>query len=153
MPDTKPHDPDAIIRNVLARYQKGSGLSRSGMARAILVVDENVSALGPALRDANFRVVLPRSGMSDATIREELLAHRILITNNTKDFLDDAPVFEYGIIGLEALPFIDPASTYRDNQTVQLISKAISSYRLISKRTGFILMLRPDGKHTFRALD
>lgn len=75
------------------------------------------------------------------------------MTNNTKDFLDDAPLLDYGIIGLESLPFIDSAGEYADNSTAQMISKAISNFDLISKRTGFVLLLKPDGKHVFRKLE
>jgi hypothetical protein len=75
------------------------------------------------------------------------------VTKNTQDFLDDAPVFDYGIIGLEALRFIDSSSSYKKNKTVQMISKAISKHGLISKRTGFVLMLKPNGKHVFKNLE
>jgi hypothetical protein len=145
------HDPDAIIARVLARFQ-GVGRSMTSVARATLVIDENVSFLEKPMKDANFHTVVPPKGMEDFEIKKVLLAHRVIITKNTKDFLDDAPVLDYGIIGLEALPFIDPAGEYKDNTTAQMISKAISEFGLISKRTGFVLMLKPNGRHVFKDL-
>lgn len=67
-------------------------------------------------------------------------------------FLDDAPVLDYGIIGLDALPVIDPTSEYKENRTAQLISKAILDFDLVSERCGFALMLKQDGHHVFRRL-
>ena len=146
------HEADAIVARVLSRFRRKES-TRVGMARAVLVVDENVEVLVSAFKEANFRVLVPPKGMKDPDIKRLLLEHRIIVTKNTADFLDDAPVFEYGIIGLEALSFIDPAKTYKENQTVQLISKAISEFSLISGRPGFVLMVKPNGKHVFKRLD
>ena len=84
--------------------------------------------------------------------KKVLLAHRILVTKNTKDFLADAPVLDYGIIGLEALPFVYPSNEFKSNLTAQMISKAVSEHSMIAERTGFVLMLKPNGKHVFRRL-
>lgn len=146
------HDSAAIIERVLARFKAKEAAEKVGMARATIVVDENIASLAPALREANFRVITPSKGLSDHEIKQNLLAHRMLVTNNTKDFLDDAPVLDYGIIGLEALRFVDPASEYKDNKTAQMISKAVSDFDLVSERSGYVLMLRSDGKHVFRRL-
>ena len=39
------------------------------------------------------------------------------------------------------------------NETAKLISRAVSDFDLGSHRTGFLLMLRPDGKHSFCEYD
>jgi hypothetical protein len=143
---------DQIIARILDRFRPKEGLPKVGMARATLVVDENVDFLGSPLQEANFHVVIPHKGMDDFDIKKELLAHRILVTKNTKDFLDDSPVLDYGIIGLEALPFVDPARDYKTNQTAKLISKAVVDFDLISERSGFVLMLKQNGRHVFKRL-
>lgn len=150
--DKKDDQADAIVARVLARYKEAKTVEKSGMARATLVVDENVDFLIEPLKEANFHVLKPPKGMEDFEIKKVLLAHRILVTRNTKDFLDDAPVLDYGIIGLEALPFVDPAHDYKSNLTAQMISKAVTAHSLVAERTGFVLMLKPSGKHVFRRL-
>lgn len=144
-------DPDSIVNRVLARYQAGT--VRVGAARATLVVDEDVECLVSALKEANFRVLSPKAGLKDFDIRETLLSHRILVTRNTPDFLADAPVLDYGIIGLDALSFVDREHDYGNNQTAQLISKAVSELDLVSKRSGYVLVLKPDGRHVLRDLE
>jgi len=101
-------------------------VSRRAMARGVVVLDENLFGLEPALRGRNIVVVKPASGMSDDLIKEQLLSHRIFITKNPADFIDDAPVYEYGIIALDKLSFIDTIPDSKKNRTVQLISTALS---------------------------
>ena len=117
-----------------------------GMARATLVLDENVSELRPALEKVNFRVVTLGKGIPDEQIKHDLLSHRFLVTKNSKDFIEDAPVYDYGIISLEKLKFIDP-SKESNNKTVRLISKAIIDYDIVAERTHFVLYLYPNRKH------
>lgn len=142
-----------IIDRILERYQHNKqGATKTGMARGFLIVDENVAFLEKPLEEANFHVATPDKGWDDTKIKKRLLGKRIIITKNTQDFLDDAPVYDYGIIGLEALPFIDPTPTYTKNETAKLISKAYGDFELHFEKTGFVLMLKPDGKHTFKRL-
>jgi hypothetical protein len=148
---SKKLSPAAIITRILGRFTKESS-SRTGMARGFLVVDENVSFLEPALEQANFHVATPDKGLEDPLIKKRLLGNRIFVTKNTRHFLDDAPVYDYGIIGLEALTFLDPSATYQENVTAQLISAAFRKFRLHAERGGFVLMLRADGKHKFKRL-
>lgn len=99
---------DAIVASVLARFKQAA--EKQSMARASLVVDENIDHLAGPLREANFRIRVPKKGMSDEDIKELMLDNAIFVTNNSKDFIDDAPIYNYGIIGLEAI-FIDSATT------------------------------------------
>ena len=144
---------DALIERILSRYFAGKPVEKKSMARTRLVVDENVNYLAQPLKEANLQVTTPPAGMDDETIKQMLLSGRILVTKNTKDFVTDAPILEYGIIGLEALPFIDSSKTYKDNKTAQMISRAISRYNLKAKHSGFILMLHPNGRHVLRDID
>jgi hypothetical protein len=148
---TKRHDPTAIVNRILGRLAKESSI-RTGMARGFLIVDENVAFLEPSLEQANFHVDTPDKGLDDPLIKKRMLGNRIFVTKNTKHFLNDAPVYDYGIIGLEALTFIDPAPTYKENVTAQLISAAYREFSLHAERGGFVLMLRSDGKHKFKRL-
>jgi hypothetical protein len=119
------------------------------MGRGALVVDENLVKLIPSLREINIHVSTPRSGMKDKEIAEELLFNRIFVTNNTKDFLKYAPGLSIGIISLEGLKFIDSDKTH-NNKTVDVISKAIIKHKIWSRKNGFYLELKEDGKHKFQ---
>ncbi len=144
---------DEIIEQVFARFQRKVDEPEVGHARATLVLHERVAFLCSPLEEANFHTVIADNRLDeDFEIRMVLLSHRMLVTRNTEDFLDDAPVLDYGIIGLDALPVIDPAAEYKTNRTAQLISKAILDYDLTSERCGFVLVLRQNGHHVFRRL-
>lgn len=125
---------------------------RYAMSRGVLVVDENIEALAAALREANIRVITPRKGTLDAQIKTELLPGRILVTKNTKDFKDEASSYEYGIISLDKLKFIDTEKSPAKNSTVALISKAIIKHNLWAKRHGFLLTLHDSGEHHYEDL-
>jgi hypothetical protein len=120
------------------------------MARGVLVLDECLFALlGSALQDANIKVVSSR-GWSEQD--ELLLPHRIMVTNNPAAFVDDAPVYEYGVVAFDKLARVDSAPAYRTNSTAQLLSKAINMYGLWAKGARFLLELRGDGNHVLKEL-
>ena len=108
-------------------------VDRSTMARGVIVLDETVAGLAAALREANIKVVEIPAGMTDAVIRQNYLHHRIVVTRNTKTFLDEAPIHEYGIVSLEGLSLIDEHLSFADNRTARLISHEISAFGLWSK--------------------
>jgi len=151
---TDTHDPDAIVRRVLGRYLHNEALAvRAGSTRCTLVVDATADALALALSDTNFQLVLNGSALAGHEGRRSTLSHRILITRQTPDFLSDAPVLDYGIIGLDALADVDAAETYAENATAKMISVAIAERRLVSQRGAWVLMLKPDGEHVFVSLE
>ena len=127
-------------------------VSRRAMARGVVVLDEDLCGLEPALTDANIMVVKPPPGMDGEEIRESLLSHRVIVTKNPAAFIDDAPVYEYGVIALNKLKAIDSAASYRKNKTVRLLSKAMSQYKLWAKGAKFLLELREDGRHRLEEL-
>jgi hypothetical protein len=143
------------MKNILSSiFRVYEGHAKKGMARSTIVMDENLDGgLKEALKGANFRVISVRKGTLDQEIMETILGHRILITKNTKDFKDFAPVYDFGIVALEKLPFIDNAKEYAKNSTARMISNAISKHRLISLSTGFVLWLNPNGRHDLEVLE
>jgi hypothetical protein len=96
-------DPDAVIARVLARFHDDAAKGKAGATRATLVLDTTVCFLSSALRAANFQVVDVGDHADDFESRRRLLAHRIVVTKNTSDYLDLAPVLDLGIIGIDAL--------------------------------------------------
>ncbi len=70
-----------------------------------------------------------------------------------KEFVEEAPIHEYGIVSLEALSVIDMIPSFAANPTARLISQGISTYRLWSKGAKFLLALRDDGKHVLSVLE
>ena len=87
-------------------------VDRAAMARGVIVLDSNVVGLAAALREANIKVVEIPAGTPEAVVRHGYLPHRILVTSNAKDFLDDAPIHEFGIVSLEKLKSIDTSPSF-----------------------------------------
>ncbi|MBI2372375.1 MAG: hypothetical protein HYV07_00110 [Deltaproteobacteria bacterium] len=138
--------------NELAREQFARDVEpRIAMARGTVVLDENASMLEAALRSQNIRVIRPRAGATDDQIKEEILPNRIIITRNSKDFVRDASSYDYGIIALEGLRFLDPEPT-RANRTVRLISDALQDHGLWARRHGFLVTLHEDGTSELKLL-
>lgn len=121
-------------------------LKAVAMSRGTVIVDENLLDLKQPLTDLNIRVRLPPQGMTDKKIAEDYLPNRIFITNNSKDFVRYGITYDIGIIGTENIHFKD------SEKLAELISNAIIDYSLWSERTGFLLMLSADGKHSFKSL-
>ena len=143
-------DTDAIIARVLGRYGNEDA-EKHRKSRAVLILDATTAVLERALREANVHVIMGRTDTWDS--RQELLAHRMLVTKSTAGYLDDAPVLDYGIIGLDALPTIGTSPNFDVNATARMISIAISDWRLPTERSGFVIMLHPEGRHVFRRID
>lgn len=112
-----------------------------GMARGIVAIDENLIGLRPFLEKKNIKVI-----SSIFLGIDELLFHRIFITNNSKDFVKDAVEKQYGIIATEGLDFKD------SKHLSKIISEAIIDFNLWSMKAGFVLELRSDGKHELKIL-
>jgi hypothetical protein len=116
------------------------------MARGILVVDENLDKIHRELEKHNIRVLRIKPGTDDDYIKEHSLPGRIFVTNNTKDFLDGAAEFEYGIISTEGVKLKDP------ELLAKKISDEIIKNNLWSKLKGFVLYLKDDGRSVFKEL-
>lgn len=122
------------------------------MARGVIVLDKGLFGLDPALRGANIKVVKSPSRFRDDVIKQLFLCHRIIATRKPAKFVQDAPVYEYGIVALDRLSCIDMASEYSRNKTVQLLSRALSQYGLWAKGAKFLLELHDDGYHVLTEL-
>lgn len=108
---------------------------KRAMSRAVLVLDENLwGSLESDIKDQNFKVVKPKAGQKDEDIGD-ILFHRILVTNNAKDFVDNVLPWEFGIISTEKVSVSDT------KKLSKLISKAFIKHSLASKRNGFIVTL------------
>lgn len=123
-----------------------------GMARGFIVLDENLLELENALKNCNMHVITPEAGMADKAIAKKLLGGRILITKNSKDFLTLAPIYDFGIIALENLKYIDP-SKEDSNQTAALISDILSEASLWGRRHAFIVTVKNDKTYTIKDLE
>lgn len=117
------------------------------MARGTIVLDENLFNLEDALKEMNIRVRKVRPGTKDDEIlKSDLLANRIFVTNNSKDFVGDAPKLDMGIIATENIDSKDKVLL------ANMISNVLSNMSLWSKRHGFIVRLKSDGKHHYEEL-
>jgi hypothetical protein len=116
------------------------------MSRGTLVVDENLEGIDAELSGKNIHIITIPKGTDDDTIKRVYLTRRILLTNNSKDFISEASSYEYGIISTEKLRF-------KDNKKLSLmVSRAIIDFKLWSKAHGFILTLKDPGPHTYKDL-
>ena len=120
-------------------------IKKISMSRGVLVLDENVENLKEELKKLNIKIIQPKKGLSDKSIKEELLLHRILVTKNSQDFTKEAPIFEYGIIAIEHIKGTA-------EKVADLISEAIVKHSLWSKKHGFIVTIDSKGNSTFKPL-
>jgi len=156
MTDEPKHDPGEIIQRVLRPILPGGETPehvRRGSRRCVLVLDETTACLAPALRDANFWVIASDAETSSYDVRSWLLPGRILVTRATADYIDDAPVIDYGVVGLDALPNLATSESYRGNGTVRMMSRALTRFRLASRPPAWVILLRDDGEHVIVGLE
>jgi hypothetical protein len=137
------------LRKILAQEI----VARSTMARGVVVLDQGVSGLASALREANILVVEVPEGMDREEIKALYLPHRILVTKNPRAFLEHALIHEYGIVSLAKLKSIDPDPSYTRNRTARRISKSLSAYGLWAKGAKFLLELRNNKKPKLKELE
>jgi hypothetical protein len=116
-------------------------LSKQGYFTILL--DENLRALEAGLEDDGFKVVVPEAGLPDAALKRKARGWAIL-TRNSQDFVADAVHFDYDVIGLEDVRFIDDKPD-RTNTTVRKLSAAVRRSRLGTRRGNFWLKLRDNG--------
>jgi hypothetical protein len=110
-----------------------------------VMLDEQLRVLEPALEDDGFKVVLPPQGLKDNVLKMKAKARGwAILTRNSKDFVDDAVRYDYDVIAIEAIRFIDDKQD-RTNATVQKISAAIRRSRIAVSKGNFCLTIRDDG--------
>lgn len=117
------------------------------MSRGTVVLDETDRHLLEALKNINLKVVLPDRQLSDQSIKQLFLSGRILITSNSKDFLSDAPIYEYGIVALEHVQVLTP------EQIAQKIHRALVEFELTSRNYGYVVRLYADKPSQIQVLN
>jgi hypothetical protein len=135
----------------MSAKNKGQGTRTKG----VLVLDHNVGGLAPALEDAGFSVIIvPAKADDHEEIKPVWLQGRILVTRNASDFKDPNEIrtYNYGIIALEGIKFIDTAPTLAQNLTARIIVQGYRKYRLTQAKTKFMLEAKAikGGKPTTR---
>lgn len=134
------------LNKILERYTRVAGEPRHAMARGLLVLDENSAGLKTYIEDKNIKTVVVKPREDDPDIQRSYLPHRILVTKNSRHFLEGALIHEYGIIAYDNM-------TDRPNQDLaDIISKAIIEHRLWSRAKPWICVLNKNGRHRFREL-
>ena len=116
-----------------------------------IVLDENLRALKVALEHEGYKVLMPHAAASDAEIKELASHGWTILTANSKDFVDDAPHYDYDVIAVEDIKFID-AKPDRGNQTVNKIASAIRRSQLATRKGNFLLTIHDDGSFHLRQL-
>ena len=96
-------------------------LSKQGYFTILL--DENLRGLEAGLEDDGFKAIMPSQGLTDDALKRKARGWAIL-TKNSQDFVGDAVRFDYDVIGIEDIKFIDDRGE-RTNETVRKISAAV----------------------------
>ena len=115
-----------------------------------ILLDEQLRGLKPALEDDGFKVVMPAPGLPDDAIME-LARGWAILTRNSADFEDGAVRFDYDIIAIEGIRFIDDRRD-RTNETVKKISGAVRRSRIAARKGNFLLEVRDSGAYFLRQL-
>lgn len=116
-------------------------LSKQGYFTILL--DENLRGLEAGLEDDGFKVVVQPQRLSDDVLKRKARGWAIL-TRNSQDFIRDAVRYDYDVIGVEDLKFIDDQSD-RTNETVRKISAAVRWSQIGTRKGNFVLRIRDNG--------
>jgi hypothetical protein len=108
-----------------------------------ILLDENLRNLETALEDDGFKVVMPPQGLSVEVLKRKARGWAIL-TRNSKDFVFDAVRYDYDVIGIEDIRFVDDKPD-RTNETVQKISAAVRRSQIGTRKGNFVLKIRDNG--------
>jgi len=123
-------------------------LSKQGYFTILL--DENLRALEAGLEDDGFKVIVPPQGLTDDELKRKARGWAIL-TSNSDDFINDAVRYDYDIIAVEDIKFLDTLAT-RSNDTVRKISAAVRRSEIGSRRGNFLLQVRDNGSFHLKQL-
>ena len=115
-----------------------------------ILLDENMRVLEAALEDDGFKVVVPPQGLPDDALKRKARGWAIL-TQNSKDFLEDAVRFDYDIIAVEDIRFVDDRPD-RSNAMVRKISSAVRRSMLATRKGNFLLKVRDNGSFHLQQL-
>ena len=116
-------------------------LSKQGYFTILL--DENLRGLEAGLEDDGFKVIVPQQGLSDEALKRKARGWAVL-TRNSQDFVEDSVRYDYDVIGLEDVKFVDDRGD-RTNDTVRKISGAVRRSQLGTRKGNFWLKVRDNG--------
>jgi hypothetical protein len=108
-----------------------------------IMLDEDLRVLESALENDGFKVVTPQQGLKDEALKRQARGWAIL-TKNSQDFVDEAVRYDYDVIGIEDVKFIDDKAD-RANETVRKISHAVRRSQLGTRKGNFWLKIRDNG--------
>lgn len=74
-----------------------------------------------------------------------------ILTKNSHDFIDEAVRYDYDVIGIEDIKFID-GKPERANETVRKISNAVRRSKLATSKGNFWLRIRDNGSFHLQQL-
>jgi len=115
-----------------------------------IMLDENLRGLEAALEDDGFKVIVPPPGLTDDALKHKARGWAIL-TRNSQDFLDDAVRYDYDVIGIEDVRFVDDKRD-RTNETVRKISNAVRRSQVGTRKGNFYLRIRDNGSFHLQQL-
>ena len=130
------------------KFQDLYELAKRG--RYTLMLDENLSALETGLENAGYKVVVTPKGWDDEKIKK-LAAGWTIITKNSKHFVNDACRYDYDVLAMEKVRFVD-AKPDGVNATVVKIDGALRRSKLGSRKGNFLLALMDDGSFRLKEL-
>ncbi len=116
-------------------------LSKQGYFTILL--DEHLRGLEAGLEDDGFKVIAPSQGLKDEALKRKARGWAIL-TRNSQDFVDDAVRYDYDVIGIEDIKFVDDKPD-RTNETARKISAAVRRSQLGTRKGNFWLKIRDNG--------
>jgi hypothetical protein len=123
-------------------------LSKQGYFTILL--DENLRGLEAGLEDDGFKVIVPAQGLTDEALKRTARGWAVL-TKNSQDFVYDAVRYDYDVIGLEDVRFVDDKAD-RTNDTVRKISAAVRRSQLGTRKGNFWLKVRDNGSFQLEQL-
>jgi hypothetical protein len=129
---------DALREFVTSEPRDRIELSKQGYFTILL--DENLRGLEQGLEDDGFKVVVPSQGLADDALKRKTRGWAIL-TRNSQDFVDNAVRYDYDVIGIEDIKFVDDKAD-RTNETVRKISAAVRRSQLGTRKGNFWLKIR-----------
>lgn len=122
----------------------------SRRSKLTILLDENIECLCAGLEDAGFKVITIEKGWSDEKIKK-IAEGTAILTRNAIDFENDAVVYDYDIISIESIKFIDK-KPFRSNVTVRKIEKVIRESKFYNVRGNFKITIQDNGSYDVEPL-
>jgi len=107
-----------------------------------IILDEDLRGLETGLEDEGFKVIRAKVLKNDG-LKHEARGWAIL-TKNSQDLVDDAVRYDYDVIAVEDIKFVDDKQD-PTNEAVRIISGPIRRSQLAFRKGNFLLRIRGDG--------